>query len=79
MLVITPDKDKDKKEAQLIVNQIDWRKAKKEKIHRIYDESRGQFDRGNLGQIAWGTVLPNAWLPVDGQSWLHWTNRQGKA
>ena len=51
-LVITPDKDKDKKEAQLIVNQIDWRKAKKEKIHRIYDESRGQFDRGNLGQIA---------------------------
>ena len=75
--MITPDKDKDEKEAQLIVNQIDWRKAKKEKIHRIYDESRGQFDRGNLGQIAWGTVLPEAWLPdqiARGQFWLRWTS-----
>ena len=67
-LVITPDKDKDKKEAQLIVNQIDWRKAKKEKIHRIYDEYRkpnfpreiraSKFDESSaiklpLGNLVW--------------------------
>ena len=34
-----------------------------------------QFDLGNRGQVARGTVLPKAWLPdqiARGQFWLHW-------